>query len=229
MEARTGRSVQEHPSTPAITAPAPVPPPSTRRPRVREVSSRFMSPVSSSSSSSSLGDLHSNSPRHLHHNHQKSRRQLKLSDGGENRSSETAARSLDSPFPLQQDGGKTTRIVRSRWKRTDTVSTLRRRRCYLRRLDLDWTNSVCLPLQPRLGFSDYLSPRTVKRIKTEIISPTAQITQSSSTRPPPHLFADPWVRLATTLELRCRLKVRRCLRWHLTRRVKPKQRDRRKF
>ncbi|WZY82359.1 hypothetical protein YC2023_028743 [Brassica napus] len=97
MEARTGRSVQEHSSTPA-----PAPPPSTRRPRVREVSSRFMSPVSSSSSSG--GDLHSNSPRHLNHNHQqhqKSRRQLKLSDGGENRSSETA-RSLHSPFPLQQ-------------------------------------------------------------------------------------------------------------------------------
>ncbi|KAL0671847.1 hypothetical protein Bca4012_034551 [Brassica carinata] len=60
MEGRTGQS------TPAITAPvpAPVPPPSTRRPRVREVSSRFMSPVASSSSS---GDLHlptSNSPRH---------------------------------------------------------------------------------------------------------------------------------------------------------------------
>ncbi|KAF2566283.1 hypothetical protein F2Q68_00028388 [Brassica cretica] len=51
MEARTGQS------TPAITAPvpAPVPPPSTRRPRVREVSPRFMSPVASSSSS---GDLH---------------------------------------------------------------------------------------------------------------------------------------------------------------------------
>ncbi|KAF8113879.1 hypothetical protein N665_0045s0117 [Sinapis alba] len=104
MEARTGRSVQEHPSTPAVTAPAPAPPPSTRRPRVREVSSRFMSPVSSSSSSSSsspsAGDIHSNSPRHLHQQHQKSRRQLKLSDGGENQPSDTA-RSLDSPFPLQ--------------------------------------------------------------------------------------------------------------------------------
>lgn len=127
MEARTGRSVQEHPSTPAITAPAPVPPPSTRRPRVREVSSRFMSPVSSSSSSSSLGDLHSNSPRHLHHNHQKSRRQLKLSDGGENRSSETAARSLDSPFPLQQDGGKNhqnrSKPLKENGHRLDTPTT----------------------------------------------------------------------------------------------------------
>ncbi|KAG2332145.1 hypothetical protein Bca52824_003325 [Brassica carinata] len=118
MEARTGRSVQEHPSTPAVIAPAPIPPPSTRRPRVREVSSRFMSPVSSSSSSSS-GDLHSNSPRHLHHNHQhqqhqKSRRQLKLSDGGENRSSSETARSLDSPFPLQQDGGKNQKQNRSK-------------------------------------------------------------------------------------------------------------------
>ncbi|CAH8265910.1 unnamed protein product [Arabidopsis lyrata] len=118
MEARIGRSM-EHPSTPAITAPAPVPPPSTRRPRVREVSSRFMSPVSSSSSSSSsssAGDLHlltSNSPRH-HHQHQnqrstsaqRMRRQLKMPEGDENRPSETA-RSLDSPFPLQQvDGGK---------------------------------------------------------------------------------------------------------------------------
>lgn len=118
MEARIGRSM-EHPSTPAINAPAPVPPPSTRRPRVREVSSRFMSPISSSSSSSSsssAGDLHqltSNSPRH-HHQHQnqrstsaqRMRRQLKMPEGDENRPSETA-RSLDSPFPFQQvDGGK---------------------------------------------------------------------------------------------------------------------------
>ncbi|KAG2295982.1 hypothetical protein Bca52824_042651 [Brassica carinata] len=114
MEARTGRYVQEHPSTPA-----PVPPPSTRRPRVREVSSRFMSPVSSSSSSG--GDLHSNSPRHLNHNHQqhqKSRRQLKLSDGGENRSSETA-RSLHSPFPLQQKRSKPLKE-----NRLDTLTTV---------------------------------------------------------------------------------------------------------
>lgn len=118
MEARIDRSM-EHPSTPAITAPAHVPPPSTRRPRVREVSSRFMSPVSSSSSSSSsssAGDLHlltSNSPRHHHQQQnqrstsaQRMRRQLKMPDGDENRPSETA-RSLDSPFPLQQaDGGK---------------------------------------------------------------------------------------------------------------------------
>ncbi|KAJ0239843.1 Protein ENDOSPERM DEFECTIVE 1 [Hirschfeldia incana] len=112
MEARTVRSVQDHTSTPAVTAPAPVPPPSTRRPRVREVSSRFMSPVSSSPSSSSSS---SDSPRHhLHHNHQKSRRQLKLSDGGENRSSSETARSLDSPFPLQQDGGKNQQLNRSK-------------------------------------------------------------------------------------------------------------------
>ncbi|CDY23422.1 BnaC04g49500D [Brassica napus] len=60
MEGRTGQS------TPAITAPvpAPVPPPSTRRPRVREVSSRFMSPVASSSSSGYLHLPTSNSPRH---------------------------------------------------------------------------------------------------------------------------------------------------------------------
>ncbi|WZY91042.1 hypothetical protein YC2023_047777 [Brassica napus] len=89
METRTGQS------TPAITAPVPVPvpPPSTRRPRVREVSSRFMSPVASSSG---------------HHQRsvstQKPRRQLKLPEGDENRPPETAARGLDSPFPL--DGGK---------------------------------------------------------------------------------------------------------------------------
>ncbi|VVB03323.1 unnamed protein product [Arabis nemorensis] len=116
MESRIGRSVPEQPSTPAITAPTPVPvpPPSTRRPRVREVSSRFMSPVSSSSSSSCAGDLHSltsNYPRHhqhqIHQNQrsnsaQRLRRQLKMVDGDENRLSETA-RSLDSPFP---HGGK---------------------------------------------------------------------------------------------------------------------------
>ncbi|XP_019093203.1 PREDICTED: QWRF motif-containing protein 6-like [Camelina sativa] len=107
MEAKTSGSKQNQPLTPAI---------STRRPRVREVSSRFMSPVtssSSSSSSSSAGDLHffttSSSPKH-HQLHQRSvsaqrhRRQLKLSDGGENRSSETAARSLDSPFTLSLTG-----------------------------------------------------------------------------------------------------------------------------
>ncbi|KAF3582132.1 hypothetical protein DY000_02028663 [Brassica cretica] len=114
MEARTGR---EHPSTPAAIAPAaaapPPPPPSTRRPRVREVSSRFMSPVSSSSSSSSsAGDLHLTTPRHHHHlNHrsvsvQKSRRQLKLAEGDENHRPSETARSLDSPFPIHHDGGK---------------------------------------------------------------------------------------------------------------------------
>ncbi|KAJ4892282.1 Protein ENDOSPERM DEFECTIVE 1 [Raphanus sativus] len=114
MEARTGR---EHPSTPAAIAPvaaAAPPPPSTRRPRVREVSSRFMSPVSSSSSSSSsAGDLHLSSPRHHHHHHnhrsvsvQKSRRQLKLAEGDENHRPSETARSLDSPFPLHHDGGK---------------------------------------------------------------------------------------------------------------------------
>ena len=113
MEARTGR---DHPSTPAAIAPAaPPPPPSTRRPRVREVSSRFMSPVSSSSSSSSsAGDLHLSSPRHHHHHHhnhrsvsvQKSRRQLKLAEGDENHRPSETARSLDSPFPLHHDGGK---------------------------------------------------------------------------------------------------------------------------
>ncbi|KAJ0258513.1 Protein ENDOSPERM DEFECTIVE 1 [Hirschfeldia incana] len=105
MESRTGR---DHPSTPAV------PPPSTRRPRVREVSSRFMSPVSSSSSSSSsssAGDLHLSSPRHHHHNHrsvsvQKSRRQLKLAEGDENHRPSETARSLDSPFPLHHDGAK---------------------------------------------------------------------------------------------------------------------------
>ncbi|XP_010512294.1 PREDICTED: QWRF motif-containing protein 6-like [Camelina sativa] len=105
MEAKTTGSKQNQPLTPAI---------STRRPRVREVSSRFMSPVtSSSSSSSSAGDLHffttSSSPKH-HQLHQRSvsaqrhRRQLKMSDGDENRSSETAARSLDSPFTLSLTG-----------------------------------------------------------------------------------------------------------------------------
>ncbi|WZZ48448.1 hypothetical protein YC2023_048555 [Brassica napus] len=114
MEARTGR---EHPSTPAAIAPVaaapPPPPPSTRRPRVREVSSRFMSPVSSSSSSSSsAGDLHLTTPRHHHHlNHrsvsvQKSRRQLKLAEGDENHRPSDTARSLDSPFPIHHDGRK---------------------------------------------------------------------------------------------------------------------------
>ncbi|KFK37234.1 hypothetical protein AALP_AA4G231300 [Arabis alpina] len=108
MESRINRSIQEQPSTPA-----PIPPPSTRRPRVREVSSRFMSPVSSSSSYSTAGDLHSsslNSPRHhqIHQNQRSSsaqrlRRQLKMAEGDENRLSETA-RSLDSPFP--HGGGK---------------------------------------------------------------------------------------------------------------------------
>ncbi|KAG7635053.1 QWRF family [Arabidopsis suecica] len=105
MEAKTSGPKQIQPSTPA-------PPPSTRRPRVREVSSRFMSPVTSSSSSA--GDLHSltcNSPKqhHLQHHQiqrsvsaQRLRRQLKMADGDENRSSETAARSLDSPFTLSQ-------------------------------------------------------------------------------------------------------------------------------
>ncbi|CAA7021597.1 unnamed protein product [Microthlaspi erraticum] len=101
MEAKIGGSKQQQPSTPA-------PPPSTRRPRVREVSSRFMSSVSSSSSSA--GDLYfstSNSPNHNHHHQQRSvsaqrlRRQLKMGDADENRSiPETASRSLDSPFTL---------------------------------------------------------------------------------------------------------------------------------
>ncbi|KAL1196598.1 QWRF motif-containing protein 6 [Cardamine amara subsp. amara] len=117
METKTGGSKQNQPLTPAISAAKPAPPPSTRRPRVREVSSRFMSPVSSSSSSSSsAGDLHfltSNSPKHhhlqQHHQIQRSvsaqrhRRRLKLVDGDENRSSETAARSLESPFTLLQN------------------------------------------------------------------------------------------------------------------------------
>ncbi|CAH8392112.1 unnamed protein product [Eruca vesicaria subsp. sativa] len=114
METRTSR---DHQSTPAAIAPVapPPPPPSTRRPRVREVSSRFMSPVSSSSSSSSsssAGDLHLTTPRHHHpHNHrsvsvQKSRRQLKLAEGDENHRPSETTRSLDSPFPLHHDGGK---------------------------------------------------------------------------------------------------------------------------
>ncbi|CAH8383689.1 unnamed protein product [Eruca vesicaria subsp. sativa] len=115
METRTDRFVQNHPPTPAVIAPTPVPPPSTRRPRVREVSSRFMSPVSSSSSSSSSsGD----SPRHLH---QKSRRQLKLPDGGENRSSETA-RSLDSPFPQNQKQNRS-KPLKENGHRLDTPTT----------------------------------------------------------------------------------------------------------
>ncbi|KAG7561500.1 QWRF family [Arabidopsis thaliana x Arabidopsis arenosa] len=117
MEEKTSGPKQNQPSTPA-------PPPSTRRPRVREVRSRFMSPVTSysSSTSSSAGDLHfltSNSPKyhHLQHQHhqiqrsvsaQRLRRQLKMADGDENRPSETAARSLDSPFTLWQSG-KTSR------------------------------------------------------------------------------------------------------------------------
>ncbi|CAH2063461.1 unnamed protein product [Thlaspi arvense] len=119
MEAKTGGSNQHQPSTPAVSAP----PPSTRRPRVRVVSSRFMSPVSSPySSSSSAGDLHlltSNSPKHSHQiqrsvSAQRHRRQLKMADGDEeNRSSVTAARSLDSPFTLSL-GGKSSKQSQSK-------------------------------------------------------------------------------------------------------------------
>ncbi|EOA26163.1 hypothetical protein CARUB_v10019601mg [Capsella rubella] len=103
MEAKTSEPKQNQPSTPAL---------STRRPRVREVCSRFMSPVTSSSSSSfsSAGDLHffttSSSPKHHRRSVSAQRhiRQLKMSDGDENRSSETAARSADSPFTLSLTG-----------------------------------------------------------------------------------------------------------------------------
>ncbi|CAN8284545.1 unnamed protein product [Cochlearia groenlandica] len=120
MEARIGRSISDHPSTPSMSAPPPpqsqAPPPSTRRPRVREVSSRFMSPVSSSSASSSssspAGDFNHHNQRPI--SAQKLRRQLKMADGNENRPLETA-RSLDSPFHLQQDGGGKTQIqIRSK-------------------------------------------------------------------------------------------------------------------
>ncbi|KAF3559581.1 hypothetical protein F2Q69_00017993 [Brassica cretica] len=115
METRTGQS------TPGITAPvpAPLPPPSTRRPRVREVSSRFMSPVASSSSSGYLHLPTSNSPRHNQRSisTQKPRRPLKLTEGDENRPPETAARGLDSPFPL--DGGKNQQRNRSKPSREE--------------------------------------------------------------------------------------------------------------
>ncbi|XP_010559059.1 PREDICTED: protein ENDOSPERM DEFECTIVE 1 [Tarenaya hassleriana] len=125
MEAKAGGSMTEQPSTPAIPAAPPAPPPSTRRPRVREVSSRFMSPVSSSSSSSA-GDLHlltSNSPKH-HHNQrsisaQRPRRQLKMGDGDENRPSETA-RSLDSPFPVLHSHQHGVKPLKENSQRLDT-------------------------------------------------------------------------------------------------------------
>ncbi|KAF8087843.1 hypothetical protein N665_0565s0029 [Sinapis alba] len=118
MDSRTGRSIQAPVSVPA-------PPPSTRRPRVREVSSRFMSPVASSSS----GDLHlsnSNSPRHHHQSQrsvstQNSRRQLKLSEGDENRPPETT-RGLHSPFP--HDGGKNQQPLRENGHRRHDTPAL---------------------------------------------------------------------------------------------------------
>ncbi|XP_010527090.1 PREDICTED: protein ENDOSPERM DEFECTIVE 1-like [Tarenaya hassleriana] len=142
MEAIRDGSMTQHPSTSTVPAAAPAPPPSKRRPRVREISSRFMSPVSSSSSFSA-GDLHlltSNSPRHHNHQNQRSvsaqrlRRQLKMGEGDENRSAETA-RSLDSPFPLlhsQQhgpDGGKTSKQnqvkpLKENGHRLDTPTTI---------------------------------------------------------------------------------------------------------
>ncbi|PIA31088.1 hypothetical protein AQUCO_05300128v1 [Aquilegia coerulea] len=99
---------QQH-DIPSTSTPA-MPPP--RRPRVREVSSRFMSPIVSSSSS---GDLHVPSSKHaaasplttsLHHPHQQQRSQSAhrremqsvepLSYADENRLE--TARSLDTPF-----------------------------------------------------------------------------------------------------------------------------------
>ncbi|XP_030550698.2 protein ENDOSPERM DEFECTIVE 1-like [Rhodamnia argentea] len=119
-------------------APPPPPPPTQRRPRVREVRSRFMSPVVCSSSPSP-GDLHlpgSKSPviRHAPDSRQQQqqrsvsaqrRRRLDLepsSHADENRSELT--RSLDTPLlgaGLQSKGSK----VPSRASRSDTpiVST----------------------------------------------------------------------------------------------------------
>lgn len=95
------------------------PPPPQRRPRVREVSSRFMSPVASSSSSSttssstssSCGDLHlltAKSPhfkqqqqRSHRRQHDNSKETESLNSADENRLLETA-RSLESPFQFQR-------------------------------------------------------------------------------------------------------------------------------
>ncbi|KAL5771758.1 hypothetical protein ACOSP7_015912 [Xanthoceras sorbifolium] len=101
-------------STLAVAAPPPPPPPH-RRPRVREVSSRFMSPVASpisisTSSSSSCGDPHlvsAKSPLHKPNHHQRHRRHQDgketehLMSSDENRPIETA-RSLESPFQSQR-------------------------------------------------------------------------------------------------------------------------------
>lgn len=103
----------------AMAAATPLPPPSTshpRRPRVREVSSRFMSPVTTSSSSaSSSGDPHllpTKSPRqqpqtqqHRSVSVQRRRNQehhdAAAAGGGDENRSDNIARSWDTPLGLQ--------------------------------------------------------------------------------------------------------------------------------
>ncbi|KAK0597547.1 hypothetical protein LWI29_026393 [Acer saccharum] len=97
-------------STPAMAAPPPPPPPH-RRPRVREVSSRFMSPVALPTSSSSCGDpnlVSAKSPlikqRQRRHQDGKETDQLISSSGvtDENHRPIDTARSLESPFQFQR-------------------------------------------------------------------------------------------------------------------------------
>ncbi|KAK3218748.1 hypothetical protein Dsin_012718 [Dipteronia sinensis] len=96
-------------STPAMAAPPPPPPPH-RRPRVREVSSRFMSPMALPTSSS-CGDPHlvsAKSPlikqRQRRHQDGKETDQLMSSSGvtDENHRPIDTARSLESPFQFQR-------------------------------------------------------------------------------------------------------------------------------
>ncbi|KAK2652687.1 hypothetical protein Ddye_012543 [Dipteronia dyeriana] len=96
-------------STPAMAAPPPPPPPH-RRPRVREVSSRFMSPVALPTSSS-CGDPHlvsAKSPlikqRQRRHQDSKETDQLMSSSGvtDENHRPIDTTRSLESPFQFQR-------------------------------------------------------------------------------------------------------------------------------
>ncbi|XP_044496043.1 protein ENDOSPERM DEFECTIVE 1 [Mangifera indica] len=91
-------------STPAVSmAPPPPPPPTHRRPRVREVSSRFMSPVASSSSSSSSSSRnHKLHQQQNHGRHQDSSHVEGTFSAFENHRHIETTRSLESPFLFQR-------------------------------------------------------------------------------------------------------------------------------
>ncbi|KAJ0082357.1 hypothetical protein Patl1_09570 [Pistacia atlantica] len=88
-------------TTAVAVAPPPPPPPTHRRPRVREVSSRFMSPVASSSSSSSSPN-HKLHQQQRHRRHQDNSRGEGASSADENHRPIETARSLESPFQFQR-------------------------------------------------------------------------------------------------------------------------------